>query len=305
VMRPSNLNLNDLVGQMTKMLRRILGENFAMDSEYAPNLPTIDADAGMIEQVLMNLVVNARDAMPEGGKLTIVTSVKNVDECEGEASGLADKTCVCLSIADTGEGISPEILPRIFEPFFTTKEVGKGTGLGLATVFGIVKQHHGWIKVVSELGHGTAFHIYFPASNGKSGAKNAETPSTLPGGKETLLVVEDDSSLRSVTVHLIRLYGYTVWSEASGAEALKAWEVHEKEIDLLLTDLVMPDGMSGFDLAAKLQVEKPTLKIIYTSGYSAELAGQKNLLTEGVNFLQKPYDSSKLAKAIRNCLDSK
>jgi PAS domain S-box-containing protein len=306
VMQPANVDLNEVVGGMAKMLKRILGEDIALQTHYAPKLALIHADSGMIEQVLLNLVVNSRDAMPAGGGLTIATGTETLNEIQAQQNPDAfPGTHVWLTITDTGSGIAPEHLPHIFEPFFTTKEVGKGTGLGLATVYGIVKQHRGWINVTSEIGKGTTFRINFRALD-EARAKEQPTPLRLqlPRGSETLLVVEDDVPVRLLVCNLLQRCGYTVLQAGSGKDALSTWKEHCDQIHLVFTDLVMPDGMTGRQLAEQLQSEKPGLKIIYTSGYSTEV-GKGLPLIEGVNFLQKPYPSGKLAQTVRNCLNQK
>jgi len=307
VIQPVNLDLNEVVAQTTKMLQRILGEDIALTSEYASHLPLIHADVGMIEQILLNLAVNSRDAMPGGGKLVIATGSELLDENQAARNAAATPgRQVRLTITDTGCGIPAEHLPRIFEPFFTTKEVGKGTGLGLATVYGIVQQHHGWITVTSEVNQGTTFRIYFPAVTGEKVEKAAALGiSKLPRGTEAILLVEDEAIVRPIVSNLLQRFGYTVWQAESGANALKIWRKHKDQIQLLLTDIVMPDGMTGHDLARQLQADKPQLKVIYTSGYSAELGNRHSTMVEGVNFLQKPYAPQKLAEILRKCLDQK
>jgi len=305
VMQPANRDLNDVIAQMTRMLQRILGEDVTLHSISTPNLPLIYADTGMIEQVLLNLAVNSRDAMPGGGKLTIMTGKESLTEEQAhENPDATPGLCVCLTVSDTGEGIPPEILPRIFEPFFTTKEVGKGTGLGLATVYGIVKQHRGWITVTSELKHGTTFRIYFPATTeGKAEAKNAAHVAELPRGSETILVVEDEPSVRMLVCSMLQHCGYTILQAPTGRTALAEWQENRGRIQLLLTDIIMPDGMTGVELAKELQQEKPQLKVVFTSGYSGEAAGKGLQLVEGVNFLKKPYLPEELAKILRRNLD--
>jgi two-component system cell cycle sensor histidine kinase/response regulator CckA len=307
VMQPDHLDLNQVVGNMTKMLQRILGEDIALRSDYSPTLPAVFADAGMIEQVLLNLAVNARDAMPSGGQLMIATASKTIgQEYAQQNPSAAPGRCVCLSVTDTGCGIVPGNLSRIFEPFFTTKGVGKGTGLGLATVYAIVKQHRGWIEVDSQVDKGTTFRIYLPAAK-DTNAKQKATAVTheLPRGDEVILVVEDEQAVRLLVGNLLQRCGYTVFSAVSGVEALNLWGQHKDEIQLLLTDMVLPDGMMGRELAEKLKGEKPKLRVVYTSGYSANLAGKGPALVEGVNFLQKPYHPQKLAQTVRDCLDQK
>ncbi len=306
VLQPKNLDLNEVVNHMTKMLRRLLGEDITLQVNYAPSLPLIQADPGMLEQVLLNLAVNARDAMPKGGKLFVDTSVAHLDEASVRQDPEARPgEHVCLAVRDTGEGVAPENLGRIFEPFFTTKDVGKGTGLGLATVYGIVKQHRGWIKVASQLGKETTFQIFLPATAAQ--APDPGTPGTaaaVPGGSETILVVEDEDPLRQLVCNLLKRFGYQVLDAGSGVAALPVWGRHKANVSLLLTDMVMPNGMSGRELAERLQREKPELKVIYSSGYSLAVVGNDMILREGVNFLQKPYTPRRLARAVRDCLDA-
>jgi PAS domain S-box-containing protein len=305
VMQPDHLNLNQVVGDMTRMLQRILGEDIALRSDYSPNLPLVFADAGMIEQVFLNLAVNARDAMPRGGRLMITTASKTVDQEYPRQNPAADPgDFVCLSVTDTGCGIAPNNLSRIFEPFFTTKEAGKGTGLGLATVYAIVKQHCGWIEVDSRVNEGTTFRIYLPAAKDTNAKQRATAViPALPQGNEVILVVEDEQAVRLLVGNLLQRCGYTALLAVSGVEALNHWEQHKDKIQLLLTDMVLPDGMMGRELAEKLKGEKPRLKVVYTSGYSANVVGKGPALVEGVNFLQKPYHPQKLAQTVRDCLD--
>ena len=301
------LKLNDVVASMAKMLRRILGEDVQLQLEADLRLPLIRGDISMLEQVLLNLAVNARDAMPKGGRLGIVTTWQSIDETlarhRNQEATAGDY--VILTVSDTGCGISPEHLPHIFEPFFTTKEVGKGTGLGLATVYGIVKQHRGWIEVLSSLDLGTTFRIFLPASSDRSAqALDAAADTSLPAGTETILIVEDEPSLRLLVANLLQSCGYTVWVAASGRAALEMWQEVKGQVQLLLTDIIMPDGITGRELADRLTEEKPGLKVIYTSGYSAALIGKDPFLVEGVSFLQKPYSPVKLARLVRQRLDA-
>jgi CheY-like chemotaxis protein len=266
------------------------------------------ADPGMIEQILMNLAVNARDAMLKGGLLVITTSVAEFNESNPPAHAEARPgQFVCLSVGDTGCGIEADVLNHIFEPFFSTKEAGKGTGLGLATVYGIVKQHEGWIEVESQVKVGTTFRIYFPAS--AASARSATGSNTeyisVTGGHETILVVEDEPALRELIAQILTEYGYRVLSAGSAWEALSIWEQEAGRIDLLLTDVVMPQGLSGPDLAHRLHCEVPGLKVLYTSGYSTDVTGSDLTLIEGTNFLRKPYRPVRLARIVRECLDRK
>lgn len=306
-LQPTMLDLNEVVANMTRLLKRILGEDIMMHLHYAPQPAVIRADATMLEQVLLNLVVNSRDAMPTGGRLVLETACVQVDErMVAQMSQAQPGPYVTLSVSDTGTGIAPENLPRIFEPFFTTKDVGKGTGLGLATVYGIVQQHQGWIKAYSEPGKGTTFKIYLPRQE-RAAAPAPVMPklSTAPGGEETILLVEDEPALRLLVRKILTRLGYRILEAPTGAVALEVWAAHRAEIQLLLTDMVMPDGMSGRDLATRLTAEQPGLKVIYTSGYSAEIAGKDFPLQEGVNFLSKPFETLKLAQLVRATLDGR
>ncbi len=300
------LDLNTVVSNMTKMLGRILGEDIELQCNYATNPPLVHADIGMMEQVLLNLAVNSRDAMPSGGQLIVRILVLEIGVKEGRAhpEGRAGRF-VCLSITDTGCGIDSKTLPHVFEPFFTTKPVGKGTGLGLATVYGIIKQHQGWVEVESQIGRGTTFSVFMPHDGAAAGAREETSLETARGGTETILVVEDEPPVRELVCRVLKECGYGVLQAGTGAEALKVWSNHQDEIDLLLTDIVMPDGMTGRDLAGKVQAERPGLKAIFTSGYSADIIGKDFVVQEGLNFLQKPYVPQKLIRVVRKCLDEK
>jgi len=304
-MQPKVIDLNKVIGNMTKMLQRLLGDDITLESKSGTAIPCIEADTGMMEQIIMNLSVNARDAMPKGGKLSIATAPAAIDEAYVEQHPEARAgQFVRLIVSDTGTGMSRETLGRIFEPFFTTKEVGKGTGLGLATVYGIVKQHQGWIDVTSELGIGTTFTILIPATH-KSFDTNFDKATPRPdikGGNETILLVEDEPVLRELARVILKDYNYEVLEAASGIEALKVWDSHAGSIDLLLTDMVMPEGMTGRELAEELKTRKPTLKVLYTSGYSSDVMGGEMGLRDTM-FLQKPYPPPLLAKTVRDCLD--
>ena len=304
-LQPRDLDLNEVVTSITKMLQRTLGEDVEMQFKFSPQPLLIHADAGMMDQILMNLTINARDAMPKGGQLLIKTSAVEFDEITAAKTPQARPgSFACVSVSDNGGGIPPEILPRIFVPFFTTKAVGKGTGLGLATVFGIVQQHQGWINVYSEAGQGTTFRIYLPRlikpSDKKAGWSSL---ASLRSGNETILLVEDDSSLRaSIRIALSRL-GYRVLEASNGVAALEVWKQHRDEIRLVLTDMVMPGGLTGKELGEQLLQQDPKLKVIYASGYSADSADKDFSMEEGVNFLTKPFAVNKLAQTVRNCLD--
>ena len=306
VMQPRRVDVNEIVTNMTKMLGRILGEDIALQMSYWPQPPMVLADASMMEQVLLNLAVNARDAMPRGGQLNVQISVEDLawPRTVAHAEARAGRF-VCLAASDSGCGIAPEILRRIFEPFFTTKEVGKGTGLGLATVYGIVKQHQGWIEVESQLGQGTTFRVYLPEANeGKELKSERTAESPVRGGTETILVVEDEQPVRELVCSLLTNHGYKVLQAESGVRALDVWKEHKNSIALLLTDVVMPDRLNGRELAEQLWVERPTLKVIFTSGYSTDVIGKDLVFRRGFNYVQKPYQPRKLAIAVRDCLDA-
>jgi PAS domain S-box-containing protein len=305
VIQPQTVDLNVVVENLGKMLRRIVGEDirFRLDLHATPLW--LHADPGMLDQVLLNLVVNARDAMPTGGNLTLTTD--EISSTEEQARTFPDATAgrhARLTVTDTGCGIPPEILPRIFEPFFTTKGVGKGTGLGLATVFGIVKQHRGWIAVQSTPGQGTTFRIFLPFSEDHFPKTVAVANLRPPGGTETILLVEDDPGLRNTAQLILKRNGYHVVEAESGPSALTVSRQHPGRIDLLLTDMVMPEGMDGRDLATQLLAERPGLKVLYMSGYSTRLAGRELTLQPGQGFLQKPYTLEQLLAAVRGCLES-
>jgi signal transduction histidine kinase/HAMP domain-containing protein/ActR/RegA family two-component response regulator len=303
--KPKATDLNEVVANMSKMLQRLIGEIIKLECHCPPELPAIRGDTGMIEQVLMNLTVNARDAMPKGGRLLISTEVVQIDERYAQRHPNARPgDFVCLQVKDTGTGMDAATMKHIFEPFFTTKEEGKGTGLGLATVYGIVKQHAGWIEVGSQPGKGTAFRIFFPVDT-RPAEDHTETitPATALRGKgETILVVEDEPVLRDLAQLILQDCGYRVVQAASGVEALTVWQKNQGAIDLLLTDVVMPDGLSGKDLAESLIGYKPTLKVVFTSGYNVDDLGTEFIQNNQSHFLQKPYSRYTVAKAVKDCL---
>lgn len=300
-----NVDLGDVIRSVSGMLRQLVGEQVVLETECDKGLPPVFADRGMIEQVTVNLALNARDAMPRGGQVKLRCREVNLDETVVKPdSDARPGRFVCFTVSDTGCGIDAEGLTHLFEPFYTTKEAGKGTGLGLATVFGIVKQHQGWIEVQSQVNVGTTFCLYFPVSS-QSCQKAADAPELVmqPTGNETILLAEDESSLREMVEEILKLQGYRVLTAASGPAALEVWHREERRIDLLLTDMVMPGGMMGTDVAAELRRTNPDLKVIYTTGYSPGVAGTMHSLEEGVNFLPKPYSPNRLAGIIRKCLD--
>jgi len=269
-------------------------------------LPWIEADVCSMEQVILNLAVNARDAMPGGGQLVIATTYIEIDDnYVASHTEAIPGQYVCLTVRDTGCGMDESTKERLFEPFFTTKEVGKGTGMGLATAYGIIKQHNGWIEVESKVGAGSTFTVFLPTTV-KRGFKQEKkaAPSQALGGNETILVVEDEEPVRRFVSDLLKEYGYKVRLASNGVEALEVWKQSSDEIDLLLTDVVMPQQISGLELADRLLRDKCELKVIYTSGYSIELLDGHFGSRPDVNFLPKPYHPLKLAETVRTCLDS-
>ncbi|MBI5386677.1 MAG: PAS domain S-box protein [Verrucomicrobia bacterium] len=303
-MQTKRLDLNEVVSGLLRMLRRLLGEHIEIVWQMGASAMWVEADAGMLEQVLMNLCVNARDAMPKGGRLSL--DIKLVEVAPAQAEVQPDARAgrfVCLSVTDTGSGMDANVLEHLFEPFFTTKDVGKGTGLGLATVYGIVKQHQGWVKVDSKVGCGTVFRVYLPFTAPAQIAEAKPLDVALPRGTETLLVVEDDDCVRNTIVTTLRRLGYRVVEATHGVEALQLWDRHGHEVDLLLTDMVMPKGMTGLELADHLRSLKPDLKVVISSGYSADLAHLEQRALEGMRLLPKPYSSGDLARTMRECLE--
>ena len=308
VMQRQPLMLNAVIANLTRMLKRVIRENIDLECHYAASLPCVQADTGMMEQVVLNLVVNARDAMPQGGQLRVATEPVTLDEAHARVNSQARAgEFVCLRVSDTGTGIAPEVLLHIFEPFFTTKEVGKGTGLGLATVYGIVEQHQGWIEVSSQVGQGSTFKVFLPAIPTLAGrtAAVAEAGTEIRGGNEMILLVEDDHSVRLMTRRVLESKGYTVREAANAREALELYHTQAGEIALLLTDVIMPGEVSGCDLADRLWGQRPGLKVIFMSGYSADVMGKNTefIRRPGSYFLQKPSSARILLETVRHCLD--
>ena len=302
IMRVEPVDLNELVANLIKMLRRLIGENIRLAFPGVAHPLWIDADAGMIEQVLMNLCVNARDAMPNGGTLAIETHLVEVDEAtaalnpEARAGSMA-----MLEISDTGCGMDAATVKRLFEPFFTTKYADKGAGLGLATAYGIVRQHRGWMTVDSEIGQGTTFRIYLPNRHIPSPGP-AEDPQPARGS-EVILLVEDDQEMRRMTALTLESYGYRVLQAADGKQAIETWREHSDEIHLLLTDMVMPTELTGLKLAEQLRASRATLPVLITSGYSTTLNHNADLPGKGIGYLPKPFPAETLAAAVRGSLD--
>jgi signal transduction histidine kinase len=302
-----SVDLGEVILSISAMLRELVGEHISLETDCGVDLPHIHADRGTVDQVIVNLSVNARDAMARGGKLTIKSTAANVTpETARNNPEARPGSFVCLTISDTGCGIEPKVLNHLFEPFFTTKEVGKGTGLGLATVYGIVKQHQGWIQVRSEVGVGTTFEIFFPVASSVAGRASGDTEhSDSHRGTETILLAEDETKLREMVADVLSLHGYKVLAANSGPAALELWEREQGKVDLILTDMVMPGGMMGTDLVAELTRSNPAIKVIYTTGYSPDSTGLQDALRRGVKFLPKPYSPHKLVGFIRRCLDAK
>ena len=305
VLEPRALDLNALVGNLEKMLHRLIGEDIELRTKQATALGAVRADPGQLEQAIVNLVVNARDAMPQGGRLTIETADVELDR--GYVAGHVPTQpgpYVLLAISDTGVGMDGATKARLFEPFFTTKEPGRGTGLGLATVYGIVKQSGGYIWTYSELGHGTTFKIYLPrVAETPEAPESTTSPPTPVRGSETLLVVEDQEEVRKLTKRVLEARGYTVLAARNGAEALEIVAQHPSKIHLMITDVVMP-GMNGRELAQHARARRSYLKVLYVSGYTGEAVLQHRLLEPGVAFLQKPFTPDVLARKTREVLDN-
>jgi CheY-like chemotaxis protein len=307
ILKPRLVNLNILVKGIHKMLQSLIGEDVDLVIRNSSNLGMIRVDTGQIEQVIMNLAINARDAMPVGGKLIIETqnAYLNEDYCKTHYCD-SPGHYVVLVVSDTGHGMDEDIREHIFEPFFTTKEVGKGTGLGLATVYGIVKQSGGHIGVFSELNEGTTFKLYFPRVDEREGQKkNAGQAETRPvRGRETILLVEDEEVVRTMIVTGLKAFGYKVLEASSGVKALRICkQCRKKQVDMLITDVVMPE-MSGRNLADRLLNAYPEMKILYISGYTDDFIVHHGVLDEGIPFLQKPFTPNVLAMKVREIFDS-
>jgi len=305
VLETKVLSLNTVVSNMETMLRRLIGEDIELTSNLESSLGTVKADPGQLEQVVMNLAVNARDAMPQGGKLIIETANTEMDETfvRRYPYPVQPGLYIRLTVSDTGTGMDAATRARIFEPFFTTKEKGQGTGLGLSMVYGVVKQSGGYIDAYSELGLGTTFKIYLPrVDEAVSPSAPQPTLATSLRGTETILLVEDEEALRILTRNLLELCGYQVMEAKNGAEALDLSQRYPGTVDLLLTDIVMP-GINGRLLADQLIQLRPNIKVVYMSGYTGQAVGAHRILDPGSIFLQKPFTRDELARKIREALD--
>lgn len=304
-MQPRLVDLNDQCRHLVSMLQRVLGEEVELELNLDHRLPRVHADAGMLDQVITNVALNARDAMPRGGTLRLETRTYEVSALEAARLPEARPgSFVRLSVTDTGEGIAPEHLPHLFEPFFTTKKAGSGTGLGLATAYGIVAQHGGWIDVSSKVGQGTTMAILLPAAGPAAPERAAQQPAVeIPGGTETVLVVEDEPGLLDLAVRVLAGRGYQVLTATSGQEGLDVWRTRGEEVDLLLSDIVLPGGLRGHEMAARCRETRPGLKVLYMSGYRGDLPDEGLVPRDVSGFLQKPFKPSQLLAAVRALLD--
>jgi CheY-like chemotaxis protein len=305
-MFPRPLRVNEVVQISAEMLARVLGEHIGFNIRLADDLPTVEADAAMLDQVITNLAINARDAMPRGGSLSIGTEFVTVTpEMARSNPESIPGPGVQISVSDTGSGIRPENLERIFEPFFTTKEVGKGTGLGLAVVHGIVRQHRGWIFVESTVSKGTTFRVILPTCE-KTPETIRRKPTTsvqiAPPKLKTILVVEDEAVVRELARIILERAGYRIIEAEDGPTALRIWSRQKDEIDMLITDMVMPNGVTGRELAQRLVAERETLPVIYASGYSQELTAPDFEETKTRVFLQKPYMGDQLVALVKRLM---
>jgi CheY-like chemotaxis protein len=297
------LDLNAILLDMNTMLRRVIGEDIELVTVPGEDLGKVKTDPSQVEQVILNLAVNARDAMPNGGRLILETANVDLDEEYARAHvAVTPGSYVRLSVSDTGVGMTSDLKDHIFEPFFTTKEKGKGTGLGLSTVYGIVKQSGGNIWVYSELGHGTVFKIYLPRVDepGEPLEKSVRWEEA-PRGRESILLVEDEGAVRELAAQFLRNQGYAVLEASQGDEAFLVFGKHKGAIDLLVTDVVMP-GMSGRELAGQLRALRSKIKVLYMSGYTDDSIVRHGVLEEGVNFIQKPFSMVKFAQKVREVL---
>ncbi len=303
VIDPRIININEVIDNLVKMLHRIIGENIALKLSLSENISPVMADPGQMVQVIMNLCVNARDAMPQGGELTIETSNTIIDEAYCQVHPWAHLgSYALLSITDTGIGMDSETQMRIFEPFFTTKELGKGTGLGLAIVYGIIKQHKGLINVYSQKGHGTTFKIYLPSASGKIEALEAPKIAEIKGGKETILLAEDNDMLREFAEIILKDLGYTVIAAKNGDEAVRLFTANSDKIQLTVLDVIMP-VCSGKEAYERMRSVKPDLKVLFVTGYSIATHHTESIAKENLPLLQKPFSKEGLARKVREALD--
>ena len=298
------LNLNHVIGNVTKMLRPLIGEHVSLEILPGRELGTIQADPGQIEQILVNLCLNARDAMPLGGSIAIETENILFDPAYCRTHAWAEPgRYALLSVSDTGHGMDADTLERIFEPFFTTKEVGEGTGLGLATVYGLVKQHGGLIHVYSEIGQGTIFKLYFPLVERVASAVGHEIDGPIRGGRETILLAEDDEFVRNLNETILQRAGYSVLTASDGEEAVELFNAHSTEIDLALLDVMMPK-LGGRGVYERIRENCPKMRVLFASGYSMNAIHTDFVLHEGLHLIQKPCGRERLLHKIRQVLDA-
>jgi CheY-like chemotaxis protein len=301
VLQPQIIDVNEVLRRVQSLLHRVIGEDITLTLNLSA-VSTISADPGQIEQVMMNLAVNARDAMPEGGGLTIETADVDLDDVfVAQHRGARAGKHVLIAVSDTGSGMDEETRTHLFEPFFTTKPFGKGTGLGLATVYGVVKQSRGSIWVYSEPGKGSTFKIYLPFAKGTAEPPPPPVDQQALRGTETVLVVEDKVEVRGVIEKTLRRHGYTVIAAAGSAEAIAAAQAHEGPIHAMLTDVILP-GASGREIARQVVATRPSLRVLYMSGYTDEVIAHHGMLEAGLAFVQKPFTGDLLARRIREVL---
>ena len=306
ILEPRNIDLNQAVIETVSLLEKVIGSNIEIRANLSPNLAVIRADPTQIEQVLMNLCINARDAMPEGGSLQIDTANATFGEGFPEIPPSAQPgNYVLLSVTDSGTGMDAATLDRIFEPFFTTKELGKGTGLGLATVYGVLRQHGGFVQVDSEVGYGSTFRAYLPVSTTVTpAAERVEDSGPIRGGSETLLIAEDHDGLRELAIETLTNLGYAVLATADGENALRVFHAHRDVIDLLLLDVVLPK-LSGPEVYSRIHAERPDVPVLFATGYSADMALLQKAQQQGLPVIQKPYSPRALGRKVREMIDQR
>ena len=305
ILNPQPVNLNEVIRKVERLLLRLIGEDVELKTILADHAVMVLADAGQIEQVLMNLATNARDAMPGGGYLYIETRLADLNEEAAQARDLRKTGAYAeITVTDSGMGMDEKVRGRIFEPFFTTKESGKGTGLGLAMAYGIIKQHNGSVEVESEIGRGTTFRIYLPAIKAETGEIPSPEFSLIEGGTETILVAEDDETVRKLTCSMLQQVGYTVIQAADGEEAVNKFMANRDQVGMLLLDVIMPKK-NGKEVYDKIRIFKPDVKVLFLSGYTADIIHQKGLLDSGLNYILKPVHMIDLLKKIRMVLDAR
>jgi two-component system, cell cycle sensor histidine kinase and response regulator CckA len=294
-----------VVVNLSHMLRRLIGENIELIMRLGEALGSVKVDPSQLEQVILNLAINARDAMPQGGQLTIETANVELDaDFAQQHVEVKNGPYVLLALNDTGHGMDADTLAHIFEPFFTTKAAGKGTGLGLATVHGIVHQSGGHLSVYSEPGYGTIFKIYLPQAEEQAPSRPRISSAPLPEGTETILLVEDEDLVRTLAQEVLHKHRYTVLTASTGVEALRVAATYPGQIDLVITDVIMPGGLSGPQLIQQLLAQRPTVKVLYISGYTDEAIVHHGVLGAGLAFLQKPFSPATLARKVRDILDT-